>query len=64
MPGDSCFVSSFASDKVGHWETYAGEITKYHTFLKLLSEGTRRKACSDNLLALLEARRAKLRKTG
>jgi predicted TIM-barrel fold metal-dependent hydrolase len=52
------------SDKVGHWETYPGEITKYHVFLKLLSETTRNKACTKNFLALLEARQDKLRKAG
>lgn len=52
------------SDKVGRWATYPKEITKYHTFLKLLSENTRRKVSSDNVLSLLKTREAALRKTG
>ncbi|MDL2267015.1 twin-arginine translocation signal domain-containing protein [Desulfovibrio sp. OttesenSCG-928-G15] len=50
------------SDKVGHWATYPNEITKYHVFLKLLSEGTRQKVCVENILGLLDARREEMRK--
>ena len=44
------------SDKVGHWATYTGEITKYHALLDLLNENTRQKACSGNIMNLLEQR--------
>lgn len=41
------------SDKVGHWETYPQEITKYYALLDLLSEETRQMVCTDNILRLI-----------
>ena len=52
------------SDKVGRWEKYPEEISKYQVFLKQLSESTRKRVCSENILHLLKARQQKLRKAG
>lgn len=38
------------SDKVGHWETYPEEITKYYTLLDSLQEETVKKICYENIL--------------
>lgn len=41
------------SDKVGHWDTYPEEITKYYVLLDLLSDETVQKICTDNILKLM-----------
>ena len=41
------------SDKVGHWETYPQEITKYDQLLDVLSEDAKRMVSGDNVLRLI-----------
>ena len=42
------------TDKVGHWETYPGEVTKYYALLDKLAPETARKICHDNILGLVK----------
>ncbi len=42
------------TDKVGHWDTYPDEITKYYPFLDLLSQATAQKLSRGNFLALMQ----------
>ena len=46
------------SDKVGHWDTYPEEITKYYPLLERLSTETATKLCSDNILVLIHEKEA------
>ena len=41
------------SDKVGHWDTYPQEITKYTPLIKLLSDDTAAKLTGGNMLRLI-----------
>ena len=42
------------SDKVGHWDTYPGEITKYAPLVARLSPDTAWALCSENILLLVD----------
>lgn len=42
------------TDKVGHWETYPEEVTKYYALLDRLAPETARKICHDNILGLVK----------
>lgn len=42
------------SDKVGHWETYPGEILKYYMLLDRLKPETAEKVCRKNILSLVK----------
>lgn len=41
------------SDKVGHWDTYPGEIVKYYPLLDRLKPETVEKVCRTNILSLV-----------
>ena len=41
------------TDKVGHWETYPDEVTKYYALLDRLTPETAQKLCRDNILGLV-----------
>lgn len=47
-----CFM--IGSDKVGHWENYPAEITKYYTLIDRLTPETAFKLCKGNALSLLK----------
>lgn len=42
------------TDKVGHWQGYYGEITKYYKLLDSLTPSTARRICRDNALSLIK----------
>ena len=41
------------SDKVGHWDTYPQEITKYYPLLEVLKPATAAKVAKGNILRIL-----------
>lgn len=42
------------TDKVGHWDTYPDEVTKYYALLDRLAPETAQKLCRDNILGLVK----------
>jgi hypothetical protein len=44
------------TDKVGHFDTYTGEIQKYDLLLNALKPGTSRLVAQDNFLRILPNR--------